>query len=158
MINPSKTDRPFMFVGFDGPIHAFSSGWHGAGVVTDDPVPGAIPTLIELAKEYEVVIFSERFHWPHGRNTVLDWLKRVMSDRIGRGELAAVMSHIHLLSPPLRSDDLQRGDQQSDEHFDWEVDDWMWKDSRRAAAIPDSPLALDLPDPPDEPGGDSQHL
>lgn len=64
--------NPIICVDFDGVIHSYSSGWQGADVISDDPVPGAIEWLIEhlpvpdalgMAPHYEgpePVIYSAR--------------------------------------------------------------------------------------------------
>lgn len=37
--------KPTICVDFDGCLHAYTSGWQGAEVVSDPPVPGAIDWL-----------------------------------------------------------------------------------------------------------------
>lgn len=45
---------------FDGPIHAFSKGWHD-GSIYDGPTPGAIEAIDNFIKEgHEVTIISVR--------------------------------------------------------------------------------------------------
>lgn len=53
-------ERKTVAVDFDGVIHSYTSGWQGADVIPDPPVPGAIEFLNELALHYTVVIFTTR--------------------------------------------------------------------------------------------------
>jgi hypothetical protein len=50
----------------DGVIHSYSSGWKGADVVSDPPVAGAIPFIVEALEHFDVCIFSSRSHQPGG--------------------------------------------------------------------------------------------
>jgi len=169
MIHPQKTDRPFLFVGFDGPIHTFSQGWRGATNIYDDPVACAIPALIDLARKYEVVVFSERMHWNGGRIEVWEWLRCRVAREVGYDASVAVMAHIHLMATPLRSDDQQRGDRQASDDFDAVVDDLQWAMLREKILPDEHPSTASLmgtngwmmpppPPPPREPGMDSQHI
>jgi hypothetical protein len=55
-------------VDFDGVIHSYTSGWHGAGRADDPPVPGAIEWLDEMLEsdEFEVCVYSSRSSQPDG--------------------------------------------------------------------------------------------
>lgn len=59
---------------FDGVIHSYDSGWHGAGVIPDPPVSGAIDFLVEATKTFEVNIFSSRSHQDGGKQAMQQWL------------------------------------------------------------------------------------
>lgn len=70
-------------IDFDGVIHAYSKGWHD-GTIYDDPIPGARDALIELSKEFQVLIWSTRnydrhINGEHQKNQVDEmkqWLQR----------------------------------------------------------------------------------
>ena len=47
-------------VDFDGVIHSYRSGWQGATVISDPPVPGAIEALHAYLEHFEVAIYSAR--------------------------------------------------------------------------------------------------
>lgn len=54
------TWKPILCLDFDGVIHSYSSGWQGAGVCADPPVPGTLEFLIEATKHFRVMIYSSR--------------------------------------------------------------------------------------------------
>ena len=62
---------------FDGVIHSYASGWKGATNIPDDPVPGAIESILEIlqADGFEVAIFSSRSHQWGGRRAMKRWLR-----------------------------------------------------------------------------------
>lgn len=45
---------------FDGCVHSYTSGWKGAAVIPDPPVPGAIAFLTEAVQRFRVCICSSR--------------------------------------------------------------------------------------------------
>ena len=57
---------PTLCLDFDGVIHSYTTGWHGADVVADPPVKGAIEFIRDALKVFEVVVFSSRSHEPGG--------------------------------------------------------------------------------------------
>ena len=69
-------------VDFDGVLHSYTSGWQGADVVADDPVPGAIPWLVGLTlrPEYKVCIYSNRSSQFGGIEAMRAWLHENMGD------------------------------------------------------------------------------
>jgi hypothetical protein len=52
--------KPILCVDFDGVIHSYTSGWKGADVVSDPPVPGALEFLRQATKSFDVCIYSSR--------------------------------------------------------------------------------------------------
>ncbi|HEX3523894.1 MAG TPA: hypothetical protein VHT52_17635 [Stellaceae bacterium] len=66
--------KPILCVDFDGVIHSYTSGWKGASVVPDPPVPGAIAFLREAVKHFRVAIFSTRSNQEGGGYAMRDWL------------------------------------------------------------------------------------
>jgi hypothetical protein len=68
---------PTIAVDFDGVIHSYTSGWQGAHVIPDPPVPGAIDFLAYLSADgtpANVVIFSSRAKTWRGRRAMKAWL------------------------------------------------------------------------------------
>lgn len=45
---------------FDGVIHSYTSGWQGADVINDPPVPGAMEFLFKAVAVFDVHILSSR--------------------------------------------------------------------------------------------------
>ena len=67
-------NKRILVVDFDGVLHSYTSGWKGANVVSDPPVPGAMQFLIDASRDFEVHIFSSRSHQEGGRVAMADWL------------------------------------------------------------------------------------
>ena len=60
---------------FDGVIHSYTSGWKGANVIPDPPVPGIREAIAEIrAYGYEVVVVSTRCATTEGHGAVRAWL------------------------------------------------------------------------------------
>lgn len=72
--NDLPKGRPILSVDFDGVIHSYASGWKGAEVIPDKPVPGAIAFLAEASKYFEINIFSSRSHQEGGMEAMQNWL------------------------------------------------------------------------------------
>ncbi len=69
-------------VDVDGVLHTYTSGWQGADVLPDPPVPGAIEWLEQITEEYDVAICSTRCATPEGCAAVEEWLRaHGLSDR-----------------------------------------------------------------------------
>ena len=66
--------KPTLCLDFDGVLHSYKSGWQGAGVVSDPPVPGAIAFLREVVKHFTVAVHSSRSHEPGGITAMRSWL------------------------------------------------------------------------------------
>lgn len=67
--------KPILCLDFDGVIHSYSSGWHGANFIPDPPVEGAIARLHEYVKHFEVHIYSSRSSSDTGREAMRNWLE-----------------------------------------------------------------------------------
>lgn len=61
---------------FDGVLHGYQSGWKGADVIPDPPVPGAMEWLSEIAFDvrFEVHVYSSRSKAPRGVDAMQKWL------------------------------------------------------------------------------------
>ena len=69
--------KPILCLDFDGVIHSYTSGWKGAHIIPDPPVPGAIDALLGyLDAGFEVAIFSARSKSLRGRWAMKAWLAR----------------------------------------------------------------------------------
>lgn len=66
--------KPILCLDFDGVIHSYSSGWKGASVIPDPPVPGALQFIRDAVEEFDVQIFSSRSHQWGGKRAMKRWL------------------------------------------------------------------------------------
>lgn len=61
-------------IDFDGVIHSYKSGWKGATVIPDEPVPGAIEWLVNLLDQgFQPCIYSSRSKTWFGRRAMKKW-------------------------------------------------------------------------------------
>lgn len=68
--------KPILCLDFDGVIHSYTSGWKGADVIPDDPVPGAIELIKQASIPFEVMIYSSRNHQRGGIEAMRGWFIR----------------------------------------------------------------------------------
>lgn len=68
--------KPILCLDFDGVCHSYTSGWKGANVIPDDPVPGLFVFLNDAIKYFEVNIFSSRSHQDGGLEAMKDWFAK----------------------------------------------------------------------------------
>lgn len=68
-------NKPVLCLDFDGVIHSYASGWRGADVITDAPVPGALDFILTALDHFEVNIFSARSVDPTARLNMRTWLE-----------------------------------------------------------------------------------
>lgn len=66
--------KPILCLDFDGVIHSYSSGWKGATVIPDPPVPGAIDAIRRALEHFDVQIYSSRSGQDGGINAMQEYL------------------------------------------------------------------------------------
>ncbi len=66
--------KPILCLDFDGVIHSYISGWKGADVIPDPPVPGALPFIAHAMEHFRIAIFSSRSNQPGGITAMVQWL------------------------------------------------------------------------------------
>ena len=66
--------KPILCLDFDGVIHSYTSGWKGAAIISDPPVPGALEFISNILQDFEVHIFSSRSHQDGGIAAMQEWL------------------------------------------------------------------------------------
>lgn len=69
-----KTKKKTLVLDFDGVIHSYTSGWKGACVIPDEPVPGALEFIANATDHFQVAILSSRSHQWGGRRAMRRWL------------------------------------------------------------------------------------
>ena len=68
-------EKPILCLDFDGVLHSYTSGWKGAHIVWDPPVPGA-QQFVAMAKEhFRVVVFSSHSNEPGGIQAMFAWMQ-----------------------------------------------------------------------------------
>jgi len=67
--------KPILCLDFDGVLHSYKSGWKGAAVIPDPPVPGALEFLVKALDHFEVHILSSRSHQWGGKRAMKRWLR-----------------------------------------------------------------------------------
>lgn len=67
--------KPILCLDFDGVLHSYESGWKGADVIPDPPVPGAIEFLARAVEHFDVQIFSSRSNQTGGIEAMQAWLR-----------------------------------------------------------------------------------
>jgi hypothetical protein len=65
--------KPILCLDFDGVCHAYTSGWKGAGVIPDGPVPGLFEFLERAAPYFDIQVFSARSSQPGGIQAMQVW-------------------------------------------------------------------------------------
>lgn len=71
--------KPILCLDFDGVIHSYASGWQGAAVIPDPPVPGAMEFIIHASERFRVCIFSSRSRQPGGIDAMKGWLRMYLT-------------------------------------------------------------------------------
>jgi hypothetical protein len=61
---------------FDGVIHSYTSGFKGADIIPDPPVPGIKEALETIRKYYRVVVVSTRCHQEGGMGAIKQWMEK----------------------------------------------------------------------------------
>lgn len=68
--------RPILCLDFDGVIHSYKSGWKGAEVVPDMPVPGAMEFMRQALTMFRVCIYSSRSSNEAGIVAMKQWVQK----------------------------------------------------------------------------------
>jgi len=73
---------------FDGTIHSYNSGWQGADIISDEPVPGAFDFIRDVMASFDVLIHSARSGLP---GVALRLCRIGLSGMVGKKELMACL-------------------------------------------------------------------
>lgn len=71
----SPVRKPVISVDFDGTIHSYTTGWKGADIVSDPPIPGAMQFLTDACEMFEVNIHSSRSGKPGGIMAMYEYIR-----------------------------------------------------------------------------------
>ena len=66
--------KPILCVDFDGVIHSYTSGWKGAAIIPDPPVPGALEWLWKATEWFDVQVYSSRSKEPGACEAMKAWM------------------------------------------------------------------------------------
>jgi hypothetical protein len=72
--------KPILCLDFDGVIHGYGSGWKGASIIPDPPVPGTGVYLLRAVQRFRVAIFSSRSRSWAGRRAMKRYVRQVLWD------------------------------------------------------------------------------
>jgi hypothetical protein len=90
-LNPRK---PILCLDFDGTLSSYDSGWQGADIIFDDPVPGAIDFVANAVKDFEVHIFSSRSSQKGGIAAMGKWLAEHLTKYFGADNAYKIIKQI----------------------------------------------------------------
>lgn len=85
--------RRIVCLDFDGVLHSYNSGWQGARVVSDAPVPGALDWLCSAMYRFDVAVLSSRSHQFGGRRAMKRWLTRHLTEWFKSGDVDNTTMH-----------------------------------------------------------------
>jgi len=69
-------NKPILVLDFDGVLHSYSSGWAGATIIPDSPVPGAAEFCHRALEHFELWIVSSRCYEDDGIDAITKWLDK----------------------------------------------------------------------------------
>lgn len=65
--------KPILCLDFDGVCHSYTSGWKGATIIPDPPVPGMWAFLEKAYHHFDIHIYSSRSHQEGGIKAMESW-------------------------------------------------------------------------------------
>ena len=93
--------KPILVLDFDGVLNSYTSGWKGADVIPDPPVPGAMAFLWDATDHFRVAIFSSRSNQPGGLKAMINWTARHFRDHFpGPADRTMVEAKLHQIEWP----------------------------------------------------------
>ena len=75
-----KYYKPILCLDFDGVIHGYDSGWKGAHIIPDKPVPGAGQFILAAMQHFTIAVHSSRSRSLRGRAAMKSYLFNVLWD------------------------------------------------------------------------------
>jgi hypothetical protein len=91
--------KPILCLDMDGVIHSYTSGWKGADVLPDPPVPGALDFILRAMDDFKVAIYSSRSGQDGGVSAMATWLIEHMVEHFG-GDRARASAVVALIDFP----------------------------------------------------------
>ena len=87
------TDKSILLIDFDGVIHSYTSGWKGAAMIPDPPVPGALRWLWKATEWFNIYVYSSRSSSPAGLAAMKRWLLEHAVVEFGSDHPMAIMEN-----------------------------------------------------------------
>ena len=93
--------KKILCLDFDGVIHSYTSGWQGAAVISDPPVPGAVEFIANAVEYFRIAIFSSRSGEPDGCRAMMRYMREHLTKKYGNhGDLIANIIEYPIAKPP----------------------------------------------------------
>lgn len=86
--------KPILCLDFDGVIHSYTSGWKGAGVISDPPVPGALDFIQNALGDFDVQIYSSRSGQNGGIDAMQEYLCKHLVEQFPHLKKSDVMGFV----------------------------------------------------------------
>jgi hypothetical protein len=93
-MNERSRKKPTLCLDFDGVLHSYTSGWKGAEVIPDPPVPGALAFLDLARTHFRVCVYSSRSAYPTGIRWMQRWLEMHLCAAFGPESAEAIMRDV----------------------------------------------------------------
>lgn len=74
--------KPILCLDFDGVCHSYLSGWQGADVIPDPPVPGLFKFLERAAIHFDIQVFSSRSNQLGGIPAMTGWFAKYWTEYV----------------------------------------------------------------------------
>ena len=71
---------PTLTLDFDGVIHSYTSGWKGARIIPDPPVPGVGEFIVKAMTRFQIAVFSSRSHQWEGRRAMRKYVEKLLTE------------------------------------------------------------------------------
>ncbi len=88
-------DKAILCVDFDGVIHSYTSGWKGAAVIPDPPVPGALKWLWKATEWFDVQVYSSRSKDPLAIKAMRQWMMDHSIVEFGRDHPMSKLTNVN---------------------------------------------------------------
>lgn len=136
------TYRPLLCLDFDGVIHGYHSGWQGAAIIRDPPVPGIGLYLLNVLPHCRVAVFSSRSRSLRGRRAMRRYVRDLLRDAVMQYPMRASTAWSMLADKPVESEPWTVYDKrdQADEIFAYI--EWPWFKPPAVVTIDDRALTF----------------
>jgi hypothetical protein len=93
-----RTNKPILCVDWDGVVHSYTSGWKGAAIIPDPPVPGALEWLHRASRLFTLVVYSSRSKDPEALTAMRMWLQFHARSELPREAAEALLDAVTFAS------------------------------------------------------------